>query len=378
MRIRIFALFAVHALAIGAVLTRIPDLQQLYGLSQAQLGLILMAQPLGALPMFLVSSRLIERFGPRRITLWFMPGLIISAGLAGVIVHPITLFLALMLHGCALSLTNVAINVEADRFEYATGHRILNTCHGIWSVGFLATAVLGAAMRGVGVSPTVHLGLIVPILIGLLLFAILPMPESMARPHSGTTRRNLALPTLATIGLVAFGLGAGVTEGASRAWGIIYLRDNFVMPEWAQSLALPFLMGSMAVGRLCGDKMLDALGPKTTALILSATAFLGLVLLVFPPTGWFALGSFILIGLGISLLNPMMLSAAAQLGDRPASQNVAAVTVVFQLVNLAAPVLFGLTAQGFGIQMAFAALMPLIILSLVMSGKIRFGTNAAL
>jgi len=378
MRIRIFALFFVHALAIGAVLTRIPDLQQLYGLSQAQLGLILMGQPLGALPMFLVSSRLIERFGPRRITLWFMPVLIVSAGLAGVIVHPGTLFLALVLHGCALSLTNVAINVEADRFEYATGHRILNTCHGIWSVGFLATALFGAAMRGAGVTPTVHLGLVVPILIGLLLLAILPMPESTPRPHSGITRSNLALPTIATIGLVAFGLGAGVTEGASRAWGIIYMRDNFVMPEWAQSLALPLLMGSMAVGRLCGDRMLDRLGPKRTALTLSLTALLGLLLLVFPPNGWSALGSFILIGLGISLLNPMMLSAAAQLGDRPASQNVAAVTVVFQLVNLAAPVLFGLIAQGLGIQMAFTGLIPLILLSLVMSGKIRFGNTASL
>lgn len=373
MRIRIFALFFAHALAIGAVLTRIPDLQQIYGLSQAQLGLILMGQPLGALPMFLVSSRLIERFGPRRITLWFMPVLIVSAGLAGVIVHPITLFLASVLHGCALSLPNVAINVEADRFEYATGHRILNTCHGIWSVGFLATAVFGAVMRGIEVSPTAHLALLVPILIGLLLIAILPMPESTARPHSGIARSNLALPTLATIALVAFGLGAGVTEGAARAWGIIYMRDSFLMPDWAQSLALPLLMGSMAVGRPCGDWMLDQVGPKTTALTLSATALLGLLLLVFPPSGWLALGSFILIGLGISLINPMMLSAAAQLGDRPASQNVAAVTVVFQLVNLAAPVLFGLMAQGFGIQMAFAALMPLVLLSLVMSGKIRFG-----
>lgn len=377
MRIRIFALFFVHALTIGAVLSRIPDLQSLYGLSEAQLGLILMGQPLGAIPMFLVSSRLIERFGPRQITLWFMPILIFSSGLAGVIIHPITLFLAMALHGSALSLTNVAINVEADRFEFATGDRILNTCHGLWSVGFLATAVLGAAMRGLGVTPFVHLGVLVPTLIILLLLAILQMPESIARPHSGTAQGNLALPTLATIGLVAFGLGAGVTEGASRAWGIVYMRDNFVMPEWVQSLALPLLMGSMAVGRLCGDWMLDRLGPKITAETLSATAFLGLMLLVFPPNGWFVLCSFILIGLGISLINPMMLSAAAQLSDRPASQNVAAVTVVFQLVNLAAPVLFGLIAQGFGIQMAFALLIPLILLSLVMSGKIRFGNSAS-
>lgn len=110
-----------------------------------------------------------------------MPVFIISAGLAGVVAHPIILFLALVLHGRALSLTNVAMNVEADRFDYATDQRILN-CHGIWGVGLLATALFGAAMRGSGVAPTVHLGLLVPVLIGLLLLAVLPMPESIARP----------------------------------------------------------------------------------------------------------------------------------------------------------------------------------------------------
>jgi len=52
-----------------------------------------------------------------------------------------------------------------------------------------------------------------------------------------------------------------------------------------QSLALPILMGSMAGGRLCGDWMLDRLGPKRTALPLSVTALVGLMLLVFRPNG---------------------------------------------------------------------------------------------
>lgn len=69
---RIAALFFIHALAIGAVQTRIPDLQLLNNLSEAQLGLVLMGQPLGGLPMFLVSSAIIERFGPRKVILWFL------------------------------------------------------------------------------------------------------------------------------------------------------------------------------------------------------------------------------------------------------------------------------------------------------------------
>lgn len=368
---RIIALFFIHALAIGAVQTRIPDLQVLNGLSEAQLGLVLMGQPLGGLPMFLVSSAIIERVGPRRVILWCLPLVILTSALAGVLLHPIALFVLLALNGVGFSLTNIAINVEADRYEAASGQRIMNTCHGVWSVGFLTTALFGAAMRGLDVSPALHLGALAPVLVALLLIVGKSLPESIARPHAGGAARRLALPSLATLGLVAFGLGAGLTEGASRAWAIIYLRDNFAVAAWVQSLALPALVAAMAVGRFRADRVLDRFGPVATARSLSALAIFGLVLVVVAPNAWIALLAFMLVGIGICVLYPLMLSAAARLGDRPASQNVAAVTMVFQLVNLGAPALIGAVAQGFGVRMALAMLIPLLVLTFVMAGRLR-------
>lgn len=367
---RLVALFFIHALAIGAVQTRIPDLQMLNGLSEAQLGLVLMGQPLGALPIFLVSSPIVERFGPRRVMLWFMPVMIITAGLAGVLLHPIALFALLVLNGVAFSLTNIASNVEADRIEAASGEKMMNKCHGVWSVGFLATALFGAAMRGLNISPALHLGLLAPTLVIAVMLVLLPMPVAPARPHTGVSQRKLALPTWATLGLVAFGLGAGLTEGASRAWAIIYLRDSFEVATWVQSLALPALVAAMAVGRLQADKVLDRYGPIATARVLSSVAILGLVLVVLAPNAWIGLFAFTLVGIGISVLYPLTLSAAARLGDRPASQNVATVTMAFQLVNLGAPVLIGTIAEGFGVRVAFAILIPLLVLTFTMTGKV--------
>ncbi|KKB07948.1 MFS transporter [Devosia chinhatensis] len=368
---RIAALFFIHALAIGAVQTRIPDLQVLNGLSEAQLGLVLMGQPLGGLPMFLVSSAIIERFGPRRVILWFLPVVIVTSALAGILLHPIALFVMLALNGVGFSLTNIAINVEADRVEATSGARIMNTCHGIWSVGFLATALIGATMRGLSISPALHLSFMAPILVILLLIIIRPMPISVPRPHAGETRRRLALPTLATLGLVAFGLGAGLTEGASRAWAIIYLRDSFDVAPWVQSLALPALVAAMAICRLGADRVLDRFEPVLVARALALVAISGLAMVVLAPNAWLGLFAFVLVGIGICVLYPLMLSAAARLGDRPASQNVASVTLVFQLVNLGAPVLIGAVAQGLGVRMAFAVLIPLLVLTFVMAGQLR-------
>lgn len=369
---RIIALFFLHAVAIGAVQTRIADLQVLNGLSEAQLGLVLMGQPLGGLPMFLVSSSIIERIGPKRVLQWFLPVVIVTSALAGIILHPVALFVLLAINGVGFSLSNIAINVEADRVEAASGARIMNTCHGVWSIGFLVTALLGAALRGSGVSPAWHLGLLAPVLIGALLVVILPLPVSTARPHAGAEgKRRLALPTLATLGLVAFGLGAGITEGASRAWAIIYLRDSFEVAAWVQSLALPALVAAMAVCRLGADRVLDRFGPVGTARVLSAIAIAGLTLVVVAPNAYVALLAFVLVGVGICVLYPLMLSGAARLGDRPASQNVAAVTMVFQLVNLGAPALIGLVAEGFGVRMSFALMIPLLMLTFASAGQLR-------
>jgi MFS family permease len=330
-----------------------------------------MGQPLGGLSMFLFSSAIIERFGPRRTILAVLPLVIITAACATVLLHPIAFFAILAINGVGFSLSNIAINVEADRVEVATEQRVMNTCHGAWSIGFLLTSILGAAMRGLHVDPAAHLWGLAPVLLALLFFVVLPMPASPPRPFAGEKTNKLSWPTWATFGLVAFGLGAGLTEGASRAWSIIYLRDNFDVSPFVESLALPALLVAMAIGRLLADRFIDRWGPVRVAHVLAALAVAGMVLTVLAPNGYVALLGFLAVGSGICVLYPLMLSAAARLGDRPASQNVAAVTLIFQLVNLGAPALIGAVAEGFGVRAAFAVLIPLLILTFAMARQLK-------
>lgn len=369
-RWRIIALFFTHALIIGAIHTRIPDIQLQIGLSEAQLGLVLIGQPLGGLAMFLLSSQIIERFGPRKVILVMLPFSAITAALVTALLNPFAMFALLAINGLGFSLTNIAINVEADRVEAASGQRIMNTCHGTWSVGFLTTSLLGAALRGLDISPALHMWALVPFVALLLWVVVAPMPATPPRPHSGEVKKKLAWPTLATLGLVAFGLGAGLSEGSARAWSIIFLRDNFDVAAWIESLALPALLVTMALGRLVADRWIDRFGPVLVARALATVAIAGLLLVVFSPDAFAALAGFALLGLGICVLYPLMLSAAARLGDRPASQNVAATTLIFQFTNLGAPVLIGAVAQGFGIRLAFALLLPLLALTWVMASKL--------
>jgi fucose permease len=247
----------------------------------------------------------------------------------------------------------------------------MNTCHGVWSVGFLLTSLLGATFRGLHVDPAWHLWGMAPVLLVLLFAVLVPMEAMPPRPHSGEKARKLSWPTLATLGLVAFGLGAGLTEGAARAWSIIYLRDNFSVSPFIESLALPALLVAMALGRLMADRFVDRFGPVQFARVLASIAIAGMVMTVTAVNAYVALLGFLAVGAGICVLYPLTLSAAARLGDRPASQNVAAVTLVYQLVNLGAPALIGAVAQGFGVRVAFAMLIPLLVLSFLTAGRLR-------
>jgi hypothetical protein len=118
------------------------------------------------------------------------------------------------------------------------------------------------------------------------------------------------------------------------------------------------------------DPIIERHGPVRIARLLTSLAIAGLVLVVLSPHYLLAILGFALVGAGICVLYPLMLSAAARLGDRPASENVAATTLIVQMLNLGAPALIGATAQGLGVRMAFAILLPLLMLTWAMAGRL--------
>ena len=75
---------------------------------------------------------------------------------------------------------------------------------------------------------------------------------------------------------------------------------------------------------------------------------------------------FALMGVGTSIVFPLMISAAAKSEDRPSSESVAAVTMTTGAAMMLVPVLIGLVAENFGVRWAFLILLPAFALSLSM------------
>lgn len=366
----IVLVFFLHALSQGGLFSRIPDLQRGLGLTEAELGLALLGQPVGAIAMFLVSSMLVERLGTRLIILFSIPALALAMVLTALAPSLQLMWLGFVAWGGVFALSNVAINVEADRVEAARGARLMNTCHGIWSVGLLTSALIGTAMRGANVAPTVHFLIMALVVVAGILVVVLPLQPAPPRTHvqkgNGKSIR-VALPTTMTLLLVGYAFGSALLEGGLRNWSVIFMRDSFAAPDWVDTLTLPAFMTAQSIGRLLADRAVTRWGVVRLARGLGATALVGLLLVVFSPNLVVALIGFTLIGAGVCVAFPLSTSAAARLGDRPASQNVAALTMSQQVLMLGTPAVLGWIATTASIRVTFAVMVPTLLLAIYLA-----------
>lgn len=359
----IMSVFLIHAVASGGIFTRIPDIQAALALNEATLGLVLMAQPVGGLLSFLIASFIVERVGPKRICLITIPMMALGSFVFAAAPFLAVGVVGLLLYGASFSVVNVAMNVEADRVEAITSRKIMNRCHGWWSIGFLAASLIGVGARAFAISAPVHLGLMALLSVLAVCLIVWNMRESPARAHSDTSRRRvITFPSGATLRIVGFGLVGSFVQGATHNWSVIYMRDSFAAPDWVDALSIPAFLLALSLGRMFGDGWVTRYGTYRVAVALISVALVGLLMVIFSGALWQALIGFGLMGLGISTTFPLMITAAAQLGDRASSANVAAVTMTTGIAMLAVPPIMGLVAEAYSIRTSFMLLVPVFIL----------------
>ena len=369
---RVFAGFAVYAFALGSIFPRLGEVQHAMGVQTGALGLGLIGAPAGTLIALTFAGPFLDRIGFRKALLLAIPLLAVLYAIAVHAPSPAVLFVLLLPAGLIIGCIEIILNLEADRVEHAVGYRIMNRSHAFWSIGFFGAGLFGAAMAGVGVSPQLHLGLVVPI--ATILIAIL-MGDFQPAPHRpGNTDQEppkFAAPTGPILILVAFTLSAMLLEGASIDWSAIYMRDVFGASPFMAGMAVATFAFCHATARFFADGMVDKTSPTLVARTQLYILLVGCLFVYFAPVAGVAMAGFALMGVGSSTMFPLAMSAAAQRTDRAAAINVAALAQFSFMIFLLAPPLLGFVAEHFGIRMSFGIAIPLILVSLLTAGVLR-------
>ena len=370
---RVYAAFFLYAFAMGGIFPRLPEIQRGLGVAEGAFGLALIGTACGTMVSLTFGGRLLERIGHRRALLGLMALLPVFYAAASHATGPAMLFAALVPAGLCIGAVEIIVNLEADRVEHQTGQRFMNRAHGFWSVGFFVAGLLGAALSQLGVSPQMHLALVVPVeLAGLALL----LGRFDAAPHRDTTASapataHFARPTWGVTALVAVALSAMVLEGAGADWSAIYMRDVFGAAPFLAGLAVAIGAGAQAVARFFADRFVERHQPVAVARVLLGVLGIGTLLVFAAPATWAALLGFGLMGAGTSAIFPLAMSAAAQRTDRAPATNVAALAQFSFVAFLLGPPLLGYVAQAFGIRWTFGVGLPLVALSFAAAASLR-------
>ncbi|MER8915626.1 MFS transporter [Mesorhizobium sp. M0761] len=368
---RVYAGFAIYSFAMGQIFPRLPDIKHAMGIGDGTLGLSLIGTPIGTLTALTLAAPILERIGFRRALLGLVPLLSVVFAIAVHAPGPLALFLMLFPVGLMIGSVEIILNVEADRTEFLLKRRIMNRAHSFWSIGFFGAGLFGAALAHLGISPQLHLAIVVPMVatgIALFLGGYEPAPSRFA--GNDETAPRLARPTLPILVLVAVTLSAMLMEGASIDWSAIYMRTVFDAGPFVAGFTVALFAFSQASTRFFADYFVDRHSPSVVARVLLATMAVGVLLVFFSPAPLVSMLGFALLGIGSSAIFPLAISAAAQRTDRSAAINVAALSQISFVAFLLGPPLLGFVSDHWGIRSAFGIGIPFIMLSLLTAGSL--------
>jgi fucose permease len=345
--------FFLNGLLFASWVSRIPQARTALELSNAQLGLLLLAIAVGSVGALPMAGALIERFSAAAV----VAGGVIS-GLAGVLGVALAIELgqvwlaapSLLVYGAGIGLWDVAMNVEGAEVERHLGRTVMPRFHAGFSLGTVAGSGLGAAALALDVPVLLHLPVLAALGAGLALRATrsflpaapVPHEETGPQPSVWTAWRE---PRTLLIGLMVLALA--MTEGTANDWLALALVDGYGVEEWVGVAGFAVFVAAMTSGRLVGPVLLDRWGrvPVLWATMVAAAA--GVLLIVYGGHVVLVVTGIVLWGVGASLGFPVGMSAAAD-DPRRAAARVSVVSTIGYSAFLAGPPLLGFVADAVG------------------------------
>ncbi len=337
------ALFFANGALFANVVPRYPDLKAQLELSNAAFGFAVAAYGLGALVVGLLAGVLVTRWGSARAATVSTVGIAANLVLLGLAPSWLTLAGVLLVAGSLDTVADVAGNVHGLRVERLYRRSILNSLHGVWSIGAVVGGLMGAAAAGLGLPMVWHFS------IAAALFAALAMGASrFLLPGRDDTERSAirdgALGRLPRIGrlhvarsVLALGVivaMAQVMEDSSAIWGTLYLREELGAAAGVSGMGFVALQTMQIVGRLIGDRVVTRYGDRAVAragAALAGGAMAGALVVPATVTTVLAFGA---VGLGIATLIPAGMRTADDIPGLPRAVGITLVGSVNRMAIL--------------------------------------------
>ncbi|WP_430782408.1 MFS transporter [Actinoplanes sp. G11-F43] len=371
-RAAVAALFLTNGAVFFNIVPRYPQIREDLHLSNVALGSAIAAMPIGALLAGLLAGAFIRRFHSARVAAFGVILTTVTSLTVPFAPNGFGLAAALFVFGALDSVIDVAQNTHGLRVQRHYGRSIVNSLHGVWSIGAVLGGLMGSAAAGLNLSLGLHLTISAVIFSIVALAAyrfLLPGPDDSPTPDPAETKTDqepikaAAVRLLAALGVLA-ACGA-LVEDAGASWGAIFLTDELHTDAATAGLAVVAMQVAMTIGRLTGDRAVDRFGQRTVVRYGAALGAIGMAAALAYPTVPTALAGFALAGLGVATLVPAAMHTADELPGLSPGTGLTIVSWLLRAGFLLSPPLVGFLADQFSLRVGLLTVVAAGVLTLL-------------
>ncbi|MCO4699998.1 MFS transporter [Streptomyces sp. RO-S4] len=400
--------FLVQGVAFALLVTRIPGIQNRYGVSDALLPVFLAAVPILAGIGSVSTERLVRRVPPSRVLRWSQPVVLLALLGVGAGRQMAVLAVALAAFGLAVGALDASMNMLGVSLQRAYGRSIMLSFHAAYSLG----GIVGASLAWVGAHWELALWVsYLPVVLVLLPAALVSSrwyvdgeaqapeekaPEEKAPEEKAPEERAPEEKGAAAGGGAGGGLKwllplclvmtvAYIGDSTVSNWSAKYLQDVLGGSEQMATVPYNVYMVTTLLGRTIGDVGVRRFGAVAVVRSGSVVAAVGFAVVAAAPGAWAGMLGFTLLGLGLCVLVPQTFAAAgrrAYESGRPGASDAAVARLnVFNYVGfLIGSPLVGALGDAWSYRGAMLVPMVLVLVTLVHArsfapGADRYGSG---
>ncbi|MEU0196049.1 MFS transporter [Streptomyces afghaniensis] len=360
--------FLVQGVAFALLVTRIPAIQDRYGVSDALLPAFLAAVPILAGVGSVTTERLVKRVRPSRLLRWSQPVVLLALLGVGAGERMVELGVALAAFGLAVGVLDASMNMLGVSLQRSYGRSIMLSFHAAYSLG----GIVGASLAWAGAHWDLALWVSYLPVVAVLLPAVLvgsrwyvddgdaaPAVEEKAAGEGQVVVFKWLLP-LCLVMTVAY-----IGDSTVSNWSAKYLQDVLGSSEQMATVPYNVYMVTTLLGRAIGDLGVRRFGAVAVVRGGALVAAGGFAVVAAAPGAWVGMLGFTLLGLGLCVLVPQTFAAAGRLFPGASDAAVARLNVFNYVGFLIGSPLVGALGDLWSYRGAMLVPMVLVLVTLV-------------
>ncbi|MER5489165.1 MFS transporter [Streptomyces sp. NPDC002812] len=368
--------FFVQGVAFALLVTRIPAIQDRYGISDALLPVFLAAVPILAGVSSVATEHLVKRVAPSTVLRWAQPLVLLALLGVGAGSEMWHVALALGAFGLFVGALDASMNMLGVSLQGAYGRSIMLGFHASYSLG----GILGASAAWAGAHWQLSLFTsYLPAVVVLLPLALLASrfyvdqdgkaAGSDAAKGLGPGGFKLLLPLCLVMACAYIG------DSTVSNWSAKYLQDVLGSSEQLATVPYNVYMVTTLLGRAVGDLGVRRFGAVAVVRIGSVVAAGGFAVVAAAPGAWVGMLGFTLLGFGLCVIVPQTFAAAGRLFPGSSDTAIARLNI-FNYVGflIGAPLVGGI---GDAWSYRGAMLVPMVLVLVTLFYARSFGTEPA-